>query len=66
MSKKTSYSVDNCRAFVHSYSNSAGKKKALCRVWVSDVNRYLECNTREDAAKVLQRARLLGQKIEKF
>ena len=66
MSKKTSYNIDGCRAFVHSYSNFAGKRQAICRIWVSDISRYVECHNREDAAKILQRARLLGQKIEKF
>jgi hypothetical protein len=67
MSKKTSYSIDGCRAFVHSYSKGfSGKKSAICRIWVSDIGRYATFHNREDAAKILQRARLLGQKIEKF
>ena len=66
MSKRTSYNVDGCRAFVHTYTNFAGKKHAVCRIWISDVGRNVEFNSREDAAKILQRARLLGQKIEKF
>jgi hypothetical protein len=65
MSKQTSYNVDSCRAFVHTYSNRADKK-AVCRIWISDVGRSVEFNSRRDAAKILQRARSLGQKIEKF
>jgi len=66
MSKQTSYNVDGCRAFVHTWSNLAGKKHAVCRIWISDVSRSVEFNSRRDAAKILQRARSLGQKIEKF
>jgi hypothetical protein len=65
MLSRKMYNVDNCRAFVHTYTNSLGEKRVLCKVWVSDVERYLDCNNRKDAAKVLRRARSLGQKIEK-
>ena len=65
MSKTTSYNVDGCRVFVHTYSNRADKK-AICRIWISDIERSVEFNSRRDAAKILQRARSLGQKIEKF
>ena len=65
MSKWTSYNVDGCRAFVHTCSSRADKK-AICRIWISDVERSVEFNSRKDAAKILQRARLLGQKIKKF